>query len=72
MHVDQVVEPQRLPVLHEALDDRVIETFPAQFRTLSRLTDLIIPADNGKPGAIQAGVPPWQRPPERPGSPIQM
>ena len=32
---------------------------PEQFRTLSRLTDLIIPADNGKPGAIQAGVPAW-------------
>lgn len=32
---------------------------PEQFATLSRLTDLIIPADNGKPGALQAGVPAW-------------
>ena len=30
-----------------------------QFRTLERLTDLIIPVDNGKPGALQAGVPAW-------------
>jgi len=32
---------------------------PQQFRTLERLTDLIIPIDNGKPGALQAGVPAW-------------
>ena len=32
---------------------------PQQFRTLERLTDLIIPVDNGKPGALQAGVPAW-------------
>src|SRR5438552_3378888 len=32
---------------------------PDQFRTLSGLADLIIPADNGKPGAILAGVPAW-------------
>jgi hypothetical protein len=31
----------------------------AEFRTLERLTDLIIPVDNGKPGALQAGVPAW-------------
>lgn len=30
-----------------------------QFRTLDRLTDLIIPVDQGKPGAVQAGVAPW-------------
>lgn len=30
-----------------------------QFRTLERLTDLIIPVENGKPGALQAGVPAW-------------
>ena len=30
-----------------------------QFRTLERLTDLIIPADDGKPGAVQAQVPAW-------------
>ena len=30
-----------------------------QFRALERLTDLIIPVDNGKPGALQAGVPAW-------------
>ena len=30
-----------------------------QFRTLERLTDLIIPVDNGKPGAMQAQVPAW-------------
>jgi gluconate 2-dehydrogenase gamma chain len=32
---------------------------PQQFRTLERLTDLIIPVDAGKPGALQAGVPAW-------------
>jgi gluconate 2-dehydrogenase gamma chain len=32
---------------------------PEQFRTLERLTDLIIPVENGKPGALQAGVPGW-------------
>src|SRR5438045_2092208 len=30
-----------------------------QFRTLERLTDLIIPVENGNPGAVQAGVPAW-------------
>ena len=30
-----------------------------QFRTLERLTDLIIPVENGKPGAVQAEVPAW-------------
>ncbi len=30
-----------------------------QFRTLERLADLIIPVENGKPGALQAGVPSW-------------
>ena len=32
---------------------------PQQFRTLERLTDLIIPVENGKPGALQAGVAGW-------------
>src|SRR6187397_1756667 len=32
---------------------------PQQFRTLERLTDLIIPVENDKPGALQAGVPMW-------------
>jgi hypothetical protein len=32
---------------------------PQQFRTLKRLADLIIPVENGKPGALQAGVPAW-------------
>ncbi|MEO7190752.1 MAG: gluconate 2-dehydrogenase subunit 3 family protein [Vicinamibacterales bacterium] len=32
---------------------------PQQFRTLERLTDLIIPVENGKPGAVQASVPAW-------------
>src|SRR5262245_19387857 len=32
---------------------------PQQFRTLERLTDLIIPVENGKPGALEAGVPAW-------------
>ena len=31
----------------------------AEFRTLERLTDLIIPVENGKPGALAAGVPAW-------------
>lgn len=30
-----------------------------EFRTLERLTELIIPVDNGKPGALQADVPAW-------------
>jgi gluconate 2-dehydrogenase gamma chain len=30
-----------------------------EFSTLTRLTDLIIPVDNGKPGAVEAGVPAW-------------
>jgi gluconate 2-dehydrogenase gamma chain len=30
-----------------------------QFRTLERLTDLIVPVENGKPGALQADVPAW-------------
>jgi len=30
-----------------------------QFLTLSRLTDLIIPVEDGRPGAVQAGVPAW-------------
>jgi gluconate 2-dehydrogenase gamma chain len=29
------------------------------FKTLEQLTDLIIPVDNGKPGALAAGVPAW-------------
>ncbi len=32
---------------------------PPQFRTLERLADLIVPVDNGKPGAVQAHVPAW-------------
>ena len=32
---------------------------PAQFHTLERLTDLIVPVENGRPGALQAGVPAW-------------
>ena len=31
----------------------------AEFRTLERLTDLIIPVENGKPGALAVGVPAW-------------
>jgi hypothetical protein len=30
-----------------------------QFRTLERLTDLIIPVENGAPGALAAGAPAW-------------
>ena len=32
---------------------------PPQFRALERLTDLIVPVENGTPGALQAGVPAW-------------
>lgn len=32
---------------------------PHQFRTVERLTDLIIPVENGAPGAVAAGVPAW-------------
>jgi gluconate 2-dehydrogenase gamma chain len=31
----------------------------AEFRTLERLTDLIIPAENGAPGALAAGAAAW-------------
>jgi gluconate 2-dehydrogenase gamma chain len=31
----------------------------AEFRTLERLTDLIIPVENGKPGALAAGAAAW-------------
>jgi gluconate 2-dehydrogenase gamma chain len=31
----------------------------AQFRTLERLTDLIIPVEDGRPGATKADVPAW-------------
>ena len=31
----------------------------AEFRTLERLTDLIIPAESGKPGAVQCDVAAW-------------
>ena len=30
-----------------------------QLRTLERLVDLVIPVENGKPGALAAGVPAW-------------
>src|SRR5580765_5571020 len=32
---------------------------PKQFRALERLTDLIIPVEKDKPGALLAGVPSW-------------
>src|SRR5688572_32205538 len=32
---------------------------PAQFKTLERLTDLIIPVENGAPGAVAAGCAQW-------------
>ena len=32
-----------------------------QFLTLSRLTDLIIPVEDNRPGAVQAAVPAWIR-----------
>ena len=31
----------------------------AQYRTLERLADLIIPVENGAPGALAAGAPAW-------------
>src|SRR5262245_51514644 len=30
-----------------------------EYKTVERLSDLIIPVENGKPGAIEAGVPAW-------------
>ena len=30
-----------------------------QYRTVERLADLIVPVENGAPGALQAGVPAW-------------
>jgi hypothetical protein len=30
-----------------------------EYETLVRLTDLIVPVENGKPGAVAAGVPEW-------------
>jgi hypothetical protein len=32
---------------------------PHQYRTVERLTDLIVPVENGAPGALEAGVPAW-------------
>ena len=32
---------------------------PHQYRTVERLADLIIPIENGAPGALEAGVPAW-------------
>jgi gluconate 2-dehydrogenase gamma chain len=32
---------------------------PAQYRMLERLTDLIVPVENGAPGALAAGAPAW-------------
>src|SRR5215208_1634793 len=32
---------------------------PKAFRTLERLTDLIVPVENGKPGALAAGAAAW-------------
>lgn len=32
---------------------------PAQFRTLEALADLIIPVEDGRPGAVRAEVPAW-------------
>lgn len=32
---------------------------PAQYRTLERLTDLIVPVENGAPGALAAGAAAW-------------
>src|SRR3954449_6308466 len=31
-----------------------------EYRTLVRLTDLIIPVENGKPGAVAAGAAAWR------------
>src|SRR5690606_1892187 len=40
------------PYAPKALDEH-------QFLTLSRLTDLIIPVEDNRPGAVQAAVPAW-------------
>jgi len=32
---------------------------PHQYRTVERLADLIVPIENGAPGALEAGVPAW-------------
>jgi hypothetical protein len=32
---------------------------PHEYRTVERLADLIIPVENGAPGALEAGVPAW-------------
>ena len=32
---------------------------PHQYRTVERLADLIVPVENGAPGALEAGVPAW-------------
>jgi gluconate 2-dehydrogenase gamma chain len=63
-----VIEPGSAEAAHAALQQATSASggtyapkalSPEEFRTLSRLTDLIIPIDNGKPGAIHAGVPAW-------------
>src|SRR5262245_61359555 len=30
-----------------------------EYKTVERLSDLIVPVENGKPGAVEAGVPAW-------------
>jgi hypothetical protein len=39
--------------------DHATALSPHQYQTLERLTDLIIPVENGRPGAVLAGVPAW-------------
>jgi len=50
--VHAFVQAGRAPYVPKALSAQ-------QFRTLGALTDLIVPVENGKPGAVQAGVPAW-------------
>lgn len=60
--IDQLAAQEAHHVIQQAVSGGTYapKALSAQeFRTLQRLADIIVPVDNGKPGALQAGVPEW-------------
>ena len=58
--IDRLDALQAHEMVHQAAGGAAPKALSAaQFRTLTRLADLIIPVENGKPGAVQADVPAW-------------